>query len=235
MVDAALEDAAPMTMSGDLYAVRSYSIIDKLVVFRHKPVETFLNDVVPVKIFDKSHDVKRQSSNDRNNLIIIPGVGLTLGGQEINHLLNGSSSVHVQRDGDEVSCHGFTYEIPLLICGVFKQLLAQIIAERIGHQVGEVVKSLPEDDVPVFLDPFFELLLQEAAAMLIFAHRWDLADQVFEPAAGIAVVFAINVPPFMLCTTVESVHFPFVAEATTAASHDTVAARIGARLIHAAA
>lgn len=76
MIDASLEDAAPMTMSGDLDAVGSHCVINKLVVFWHEPVKTFLNDVVPVKIFDKGHDVKRQGADDGHNLIIIPRVGL---------------------------------------------------------------------------------------------------------------------------------------------------------------
>ncbi len=47
-----------MTMSGDLDAVSCYSIINKLVVLRHEPVKTFLDDVIAVKVFDQSHDVK---------------------------------------------------------------------------------------------------------------------------------------------------------------------------------
>jgi hypothetical protein len=56
-----------------------------------------------------------------------------------------------------------------------------------------MVESLPEDDVAMLLDAFFELLLQETTAMLIFAHSGYLANKILEPTASIAVIWVIKV------------------------------------------
>ena len=51
-----------------------------------------------------------------------------------------------------------------------------------------MVERLPEDNVSMLLDAFFEFLLQETTAMLIFAHRGYLANKILEPTAGIAII-----------------------------------------------
>ena len=88
-----------------------------------------------------------------------------------------------------------------------------------------MVKRFPKDDVPMLLDAFLELLLQETTTMLILAHGWNFSNKVLEPTASIAVVckisgeyrsrisidrltFPINFPSFVLCA-MESVEFPF--------------------------
>ena len=79
---------------------------------------------------------------------------LSTGGQEINHFLNGTGSMHVQRDVDQVRGNGITDEVTLLVRSILQQLLAKVVAERVGHQISKVSKSLAEDDVSVFRDPF---------------------------------------------------------------------------------
>lgn len=54
-----------------------------------------------------------------------------------------------------------------------------------------MVEGLPEDNIPMFLDTFFELLLQETTAVLVLAHGRYLADQVLKPTSGIAVIYRL--------------------------------------------
>jgi hypothetical protein len=63
--------------------------------------------------------------------------------------------MHVQRDVDKVRRNGITDEVTLFIRCILQQLLAEIIAERIGHQISEVGERLVEDDISVFRSPFF--------------------------------------------------------------------------------
>jgi hypothetical protein len=141
VVDATLENTTSVAMRGHLNAVSSNCVIDKLVVLWHKPIETLLDHMVPVKIFDEGHHMKRQSSDYRDDLIVVPGIGLTLGGKKIDHFLNSSGSVHVQGNGNKVPSDGFTNEIPLLIRRIFEQFLAQIVAKGIFKEVSKGRRS----------------------------------------------------------------------------------------------
>ena len=92
--------------------------------------------------------------------------------------------MHVQGDVDQIRGNGITNEVALFIRRVFQQLLAEIVAERVGHQIGEVGESLVEDDVPVFWDPFLQLLLEITATVLILAQTGNFTNKVLETSTG---------------------------------------------------
>ncbi len=88
-----------------------------LIIFGNELVQTLLDDVVAVQIFDQDHDV--QAEGHDNGMDLKNGIRqsqsaahkvkhndavtcLSTSGQEINHLLNSTSTVHVQRDVDQV-------------------------------------------------------------------------------------------------------------------------------------
>lgn len=58
---------------------------------------------------------------------------LTLGRKEVDHLLNCTSTVHVERNVDQVLRNGLAYNIALLVRGELKQLLTEVVAERVWH------------------------------------------------------------------------------------------------------
>ena len=107
--------------------------------------------MVSVEVLDQNYDVKTKRDDDGVDLrgtvgisltkMLVPGgkkklVGksdLSAGGQEINHLLNSASSMHVQRNVDQIRGNGITDEVALFIRRILQQLLAEIIAERVGH------------------------------------------------------------------------------------------------------
>ena len=95
--------------------------------------------------------------------------------------------MHVQRDVDQIRGNGVTNEVALFIRSILQQLLAKIVAERVGHQIGEVGKGFVEDDVSVFRDTFLQLLLQITTTVLILAQASNFADKVLEAGAGKAV------------------------------------------------
>lgn len=59
---------------------------------------------------------------------------LTLSRQEIDHLLNGTSAVHVERNRNKIASHGFADEVALVVGGILEQLLAEVIAKGIYHK-----------------------------------------------------------------------------------------------------
>ena len=95
--------------------------------------------------------------------------------------------MHVQRDVDQIRGNGITNQVSLLVRRVLQQLLAKIVAERVGHQIGEVGERLVEDDVSVFRDPLLQLLLEVAATVLVLAQAGDFPNKILEACASKAV------------------------------------------------
>jgi hypothetical protein len=92
--------------------------------------------------------------------------------------------MHVQRDVDQIRSNGVTDEVTLFVRSILQQLLAKIIAERVGHQISEMGKGFVEDYVSVFRDAFLQFLLQITTAVLILAQAGNFTDKVLEAGAG---------------------------------------------------
>lgn len=99
--------------------------------------------MVAVQVLDQANNVQTQSQDDRPDLL-----GPSRVGQEVNHLLDGSSAVHVERDANQVIGDGFANDVSLFIGRVFEELLAEVVAEGIckGYEI-RVAKG--PRDVPV--------------------------------------------------------------------------------------
>ena len=80
--------------------------------FRSTKGETY---VITVEILDQSNDVHGQSVNQCPNLLGLPG-----GSEEIDHLLNSTGTVHVERDTDQIAGDRFNDGSPLFVGRVLK-------------------------------------------------------------------------------------------------------------------
>jgi hypothetical protein len=78
--------------------------------------------------------------------------------------------MHVQRDGYQLAGQTFDQRIPLLISAELEKLLGKIVAKSVRHELAKVWEYLREDHVTVFRIVLFELLLEESAAVLVFAQ-----------------------------------------------------------------
>jgi len=160
--------------------------------------------MVSVEVFDQNDDVKAKRDDDGVDLGGTVGIGLrarlvsrrirftgqsnlSASGQEINHLLNGTGSMHIQRDVDQIRGNGITDEVTLFIRRVLQQLLAKVVAKGVGHQVSKVSKGLAEDDISVIRDPFLQLLLEVTAAVLILAQACNFTNKVLESGTSEAI------------------------------------------------
>ena len=95
--------------------------------------------------------------------------------------------MHVERDGDEVVGDRLADCVSLLVRRELEQLLAQVVSERVRHQVRKVAVRLAEDHVPVLGNALLELLLQVSAAVLVLAQRKNLALEVLDSRASKSV------------------------------------------------
>jgi hypothetical protein len=123
MVNAALKDTASMAMSSDDNTVGTNSIVDELGVLGRETVETLLNHMIAVQILDEVHHPVLKITNH--------GLRLLRGGDKFNHFLQSSSSMLVKRNLHKLRGGVVDKSCALLIIGVLKQLLAEIITERI--------------------------------------------------------------------------------------------------------
>lgn len=126
VVDTSLENATSVSVRSDLDAVSGDGVVDELVVLGDQSVQTLLNDVVPVQVLDQSDDVQAEGEDDAPDLVGLPGVA-----QEIDHLLDGPGTVHVQRDADEVVGDRFANDVALFLGRVLQELLTEVIAEGV--------------------------------------------------------------------------------------------------------
>jgi hypothetical protein len=162
-------------MGSDLDQVGSDSIVDELIVVCNELVQAFLDNVVTVEIFDESDDVHRQGVDQGPDLLWLSGRS-----EEIDHLLHSSSSVHVERNTNEVISNRFDDGRSLFVGRVFEQFLTQVVAEGIRHEFGEMSVGLSEDHVSVSGLAVFQLLLQVSATVLVFAKVEKFAREFFD-------------------------------------------------------
>lgn len=115
MINTPLENAAAMSVSSDLDAMVTDSIEDKLIFCTAEPIETFLDNMIAIQVFDQDDRIQVESRSDDLDL---------LNRREIfDHLLNCTSAMHIQRYVDEIRSNILHNLEPLLIVTMLEKLL----------------------------------------------------------------------------------------------------------------
>lgn len=179
VVDTTLKDAAAMAVCADIDAVESDRIEDELRVEGGKLVQAFLDNVVTIQILDQLHNLITQGLDNDLNLLWCR--------DELNHLLECASSVLVQGDADKVVRGVADQDGALLVVAELEKLLAEVVAERIGHELNDVHVGLLPDEVDGLFVAALKLLLEETAAVLVLAKCVDLALKGLKADVGEAV------------------------------------------------
>lgn len=204
VVNTTLQDAASVSVRGNFYTIGCNSIVDELVVIRGQLVQTLLDNMIPIEVLDQNDDVKAKCDDDGVDLGGTMRVTLSPGSQEINHLLDSPSPMHVQRDVDQIRGNGIANEVTLFIRRVLQQLLAKIVAEGVSHQISKVGEGLVEDDISVFRDSFLQLLLKVTATVLVFAQTSNFTNKVLK--AGTSKAVQVNISALVF-GAMKAVHF----------------------------
>ena len=82
--------------------------------------------MVSVEILDESDDVQTERQDDAPDLVGLPGVA-----EEVDHLLNSSGTVHVQRDADKIVGNRLADDVSLLLGRVLQELLAEVVTKGV--------------------------------------------------------------------------------------------------------
>jgi hypothetical protein len=172
VVDAALQHAAAVAVRGHLDAALGDGVVNELIVLGRQAMQTALDDVVAVQVLDEQDDAGAQRLGDERHV--------RRRRQKLDHLLHGARAVHVFRDGDELRAHQLDNLQALRLVAMLEQLLAQVVAERIDHQLDNVLVNFGENELRRAPIVFVELLLQKTAAVLVLAQRVDLAEALIE-------------------------------------------------------
>jgi hypothetical protein len=172
VVDAALKDTAAMAVGADINTVGPNGIEDELGISGAQLVEALLDDVVAVQVLDELDDPVAKGIND--------DADLGRRRDKLDHLLKGSSAMLVQGDTDHVLCSILDEDGTLLIVAVLKELLAEVVAEGVCHQLNHVLVGLQPNHVNLFRDTVLELLLQVTTTMLVLAELVDSSTDGLE-------------------------------------------------------
>ena len=159
-------------MGSDVNTMLAICIEYKLSVLRREVVETLLNDVVAVEILNELHNIVLKSTDDQLSLAWCV--------DELDHSLQGASAMLVERNLGHGRDGILDKDSALLVVGILEKTLAKVVAERIDHELGEVIFDFFEDDLNLLLVTLLKLALQEATAVLIFAEPVDLSSNIWD-------------------------------------------------------
>jgi hypothetical protein len=83
------------------------------------------------------------------------------------YLLNHSTTVHLSRQSEHVSLHLIRQDLLLRLVSMFKQLLDDIVAKYIGHQLQAIGLNLAKHLLLLVAVGRFQFLLNETRAVLV--------------------------------------------------------------------
>lgn len=169
VVDATLQHTAAVSVSSNFDAFLANCIKDELRVRSSKLVEAFLDDMVAVEVLDELNNTVAKGFDDEVHLLRSADL--------FNHLLKGSCSVLVESDAHHVLRRVLDQDSSFVVIAELEELLAQIITKRIRHELDDMLIGLEPNHVNLITIAFLQLLLEIAAAMLVFAQLVNLATE----------------------------------------------------------
>jgi hypothetical protein len=169
MVNAALQDAAAVTVSANFNAIVPDRIEYELGVNRSELVQALLNDMIAVEILDEVHDAEPKRLDDEMNL---------LGNADIlNHLLESAGPVLVESNPNHVLRSVLYQNGSLVVVAELEELLAQIITKWIHHELDNMLVCLEPNHMHLLRIALLKLFLKIAATMLILAEVINLTTE----------------------------------------------------------
>ena len=187
VVDAALQHAAAVAMASDGQRIQPNRLEDEVGIRRAEVVEALLDYVVAVEVLDEADNVPRQRFDDclapvcsgpwTASIIFwrarVPCWFLAI------WIMNGAALLDVEHRA--LARWG----------AMLKELLAEIVAERILHQLDDVVLDFGQDDGHVLLAVLVTIFFcRKRHPCLVLGHGEDLAPQRVEVGVGKAIVVA---------------------------------------------
>ena len=197
LLEAPLHDTATMFVRANLVAVGHASLEDELGVVSEgsgallvgllwsvrglEGKKEGLDDVVAVCVSGEVEDVLGHLGAKGEDFLVKSG-GLVA--KNLDESLNGAGSMEVHRNLDDGGNDGLNEEFERLDIAAFNQLLTEIVAKLVGHDLREDVKHDSEEGGGKLVfqltlsEVLLKLTLDHAAASLIKGQNLDLLDDV---------------------------------------------------------
>lgn len=166
-----------MTVCANVDAVVSHCFEDESCIGWGKLVQTFLYHMISIQVLNQINDLVAESIDDSCDLVF--------SAHKFDHLLQCAGSMLVESDADKFMRGIFDQDGAFVIVAELEELLTEIVAKWVGHKFNDVLIRFQPDHVHLIRVAVLQLLLQEAAAMLVLAQSIDLATKTFEGSIGI--------------------------------------------------
>mmetsp|Transcript_44800 Transcript_44800/g.124163 ORF Transcript_44800/g.124163 Transcript_44800/m.124163 type:complete len:342 (-) Transcript_44800:262-1287(-) len=170
-VDAPLHDPTTMPVRGHVDDVPSHRSEDESMRANRKRLQTPLHYVVAVWVLRKrDHRTLEGGYQSWDVRRVLHGV---------DQLLDCSRSMHVECNTHQGGAHVVEEELELLLAAHVHNFLAQVVSERIHHEVDRMREYLVEDRDKNLCVALIELVLQHPAPSLVPSDRVHVADEGF--------------------------------------------------------
>jgi hypothetical protein len=171
----ALDDTTAVWMHRKCLHLTFERLDDELNMFSWNPLDRLLDNVVAVLVF---HTLQHMAIElfDQDGLLFGQYVFKCLSKVSVFHscsglveqyLLNNTAAVHLQRQGQDMTFHLLCQDALLQLVPVFKEFLDHIVSKNVGHKLEGVLPNLGKDNLFLVAVRRFELLLDEAGAVLV--------------------------------------------------------------------
>jgi len=169
VVNAGLEDE----LSESLKALTSFTVWLFWVLRGFENAEESLNHMVSMSIQTQLFDRWLEGLDDREKN---PLGSFCVFAQSINQSLHSSCSMHVHRNVHQTILDALSQKGEIIFCCSLKDLLAEVIAKLIHHQISEIGSNGMDESCSenTLLLLFFKPLLEHPAALLIITVKVNL-------------------------------------------------------------
>lgn len=196
MLQDPLDDPATVGMGRELADASPEAVHDEVDVLARHQLDDLLDHVVPVLVLDDSQYIGLQLL-DQLCLLLDEcmlqyllqkhvsrtrergGISYDLVGRwYLSYLLNNSAGVHLDGQVCKLPLHDACQHLLLNLATMLEELLDDIIAKDVLHELNSVRLNLSEDSVLLVAVRCLELLLDESRALLISAKFDDVVVDV---------------------------------------------------------
>lgn len=184
-----LDDSAAIRMGSKSVHLSFEGVDDELHIVRRNPLDGLLDHVVAILISDTFQDMAFKLL-DHGSLLISEDMFQCLwrlamkpGKGQRYYLLNHSTAVHLRRQCEHMSLHLVRENLLLCLVPMLKQLLNNIVAKDISHQLQAIRLNFAEHLFLLIAIGSLQLLLDETRSVLITT---ELDHMIVDVLQGLA-------------------------------------------------
>jgi len=166
-----LNHSAAVRVGGQRQHVAVERLDDELNLRRRHALDALLHDVVAVLVADAPRDVALELGDERALRVLV---------DHFERLLNHATSVHLQRQRQDVALELARDGVDLLRGAVREELLHDVVPEHVRHERVRGGEDLVEHELRVLRSRRLELLLNEPRAVLVAGKLHDVLREVAE-------------------------------------------------------